>query len=124
MPRVVHFEINADEPERAVKFYQNVFGWDINKWEDGQPYWLVTTGPDEEMGINGAIMPRMEGNSTVNTVGVGSLDEALEKVVAAGGKVTTEKMDIPGIGTFAYCTDTEGNPFGVLQPIPEMMPEK
>lgn len=118
MPRVVHFEINADNPARAVKFYQDVFGWDINKWGGEQPYWLATTGQEDEAGINGAITPRMDGNSTVNTIGVDSIDEALEKVPAAGGKVITEKMEIPDVGTFAYCVDTEGNTFGVIQPSP------
>jgi predicted enzyme related to lactoylglutathione lyase len=32
MPRVVHFEIPADDTGRAVKFYQKVFGWKIEKW--------------------------------------------------------------------------------------------
>jgi predicted enzyme related to lactoylglutathione lyase len=124
MSRVVHFEINADDAERAVKFYQDALGWEIKKWVGEQPYWLVTTGPDDQMGINGAITPRTQGYSTVNTVGVLSIDETLAKVAAAGGKVVTDKMDIPGIGTFAYCTDTEGNTFGVLQPSQEMMPEE
>lgn len=122
MPRVVHFEINADDPERAVKFYRDAFGWDINKWEGDQPYWLITTGPEDEQGINGAITPRMGENRTVNTIGVPSIDEALEKVAANGGKAITEKMEIPGVGTFAYCVDTEGNTFGVIQPSP--MPEE
>ena len=54
MPRVVHFEIHADDPQRAANFYQNVFGWQINKWEGPEDYWLVTTGADNEPGINGA----------------------------------------------------------------------
>jgi len=44
MPRVVHFEIHADDPQRAANFYQGVFGWDIKKWEGPEDYWLVTTG--------------------------------------------------------------------------------
>lgn len=58
--RVSHFEIQADEPERCAKFYQEVFGWKITKWEGGQmPYWMVETGGrDEAGGINGGILPR------------------------------------------------------------------
>ncbi len=57
MPRVVHFEIYADNPERAIRFYETVFGWQVHKWEGPMDYWLICTGKDEE-GINGAIMQR------------------------------------------------------------------
>ena len=58
MPRIVHFEVMAEDPTRAVKFYQNVFGWHVNKWEgDEEAYWLVTTGTEGE-GINGGIAQR------------------------------------------------------------------
>ena len=61
MSKVIHFEIPADDPERAVTFYKNVFDWEIQKWEGPMDYWLATAGPDDELGINGAIMPRGEG---------------------------------------------------------------
>jgi len=116
MPRVVHFEINADKPERAAAFYKKVFGWKVKKWGDTMPYWLVTTGKKGEMGINGGIMNRMKKETTVNTVGVKSLDQYLKKVVKAGGKQATPKNAIPGYGWFAYCKDSEGNLFGLMQP--------
>ncbi|MCX6616302.1 MAG: VOC family protein, partial [Acidobacteria bacterium] len=46
MPRVVHFEIAADNMERAAEFYEQVFGWKFQKWSGPQEYWLITTGPD------------------------------------------------------------------------------
>ena len=116
MPRVVHFEINADDPERAVNFYKKVFDWKIESYGGPQEYWLAETGPATEMGINGAIMKRMEKATTINTVGVDSLEAYMASVAKNGGKVLTEKMTIPSIGYFAYCQDTEGNPFGILQP--------
>jgi predicted enzyme related to lactoylglutathione lyase len=117
MLRVTHFELPADDPERAVAFYQKVFGWKINKWEGPVDYWLITTG-ENASGINGAIMRRENVTNTVNTVDVPSLDEFSQKVVAAGGKVMTPKTAIPGVGYFAYCTDTEGNLFGIMQDDP------
>ena len=116
MPRVVHFEINADNPERAVKFYATVFGWKIDKWPDGPAYWLATTGAEGEMGINGAIKTRDGKQTTVNTIGVESVEEASKAIEKAGGKITQPKMPIPGVGYFAYCLDTEGNAFGILKP--------
>ena len=85
MNRPVHFEIPADDVERAVAFYQKTFGWTIKKWDGPIPYWMVTTGPEDEGGIN-------------------------------GGKVAVPRMPIPGMGWLAYCIDTEGHVFGMMQP--------
>ncbi len=54
----------------------------------------------------------------INTIGVDSVDDSVAKIVANGGKVVEPKMPIPGIGYFAYCLDTEGNAFGVMQSDP------
>jgi predicted enzyme related to lactoylglutathione lyase len=118
MPRVIHFEISADDTGRAVKFYQRVFGWKIEKWGP-MDYWLATTGPDSEPGINGAIMSRETQKTTVNTVNVSSVDEYAKKIVDAGGKILTPKTPIPGVGYFSYCVDTEGNVFGIMENDPK-----
>jgi predicted enzyme related to lactoylglutathione lyase len=116
MPRVVHFEIAADNPERAGKFYTAVFDWKINKWGGPRDYWLAETGQDGEPGINGGLMKRdAPSQTTVNTVVVSNLDQYIDKVQKSGGKLLT-RHTIPTIGYLAYCTDTEGNPFGMLQP--------
>lgn len=119
MPRVAHFEIPADEPERAVRFYEDVFGWTIEQWEGPMEYWLVTTGQAPEPGINGAIERRREGGVTQNTVDVPDVDEYVRKVEAAGGKIIRPKTALPGVGWYAYCADTEGNVFGMMQEDPE-----
>jgi hypothetical protein len=118
MPKVIHFEISADNPQRAVKFYTEAFGWQIQNWGD-QPYWLATTGPEAEPGINGAIMPREEKRTTVNIISVTSLEETSEKITRAGGKLTTPRTAVPGIGYFRYCQDMEGNTFGIMQSDPD-----
>lgn len=120
MSRVNHFEINADDPERAAKFYADVFGWKIDKWEGPVDYWLATTGESEEPGIDGAIMHREKPtDTTVNTISVDSVDSFMEKVTASGGKVLSSKTTIPGVGYHAYCMDTEGNPFGIMENDPQ-----
>jgi predicted enzyme related to lactoylglutathione lyase len=119
MHRVIHFELGAQDPERAVKFYEEVFGWKISKWEGPTPYWLVKTGENSELGINGGIMKYPDAAArTVNTIGVPSVDEFVTKAVAHGAKVALPKMAIPGVGYQAYCTDTEGNLFGIHQTDP------
>ncbi len=122
MPRVIHFEIHADNPERAVAFYQKVLGWSFTKWEGPMPYWLVKTGPDTQPGINGGLLPRrcpVAGEAVIAyvcTADVPAVDEYAAKAVAAGGQVVVPKMAIPGVGWLLYCKDTEGNIFGMMQP--------
>jgi predicted enzyme related to lactoylglutathione lyase len=119
MGRVVHFEIPVDDAERAARFYSDAFGWQANKWEGPVEYWLVTTGPSDEAGIDGALTLRGGLATTwTNTVDVASVDETLDKVQAAGGKVLAPKMAVPGVGWAAYCQDTEGNTFGLMQADP------
>lgn len=121
MRRVVHFEIQAEDPHRAVKFYTDVFGWEIAQWGDNQ-YWTVMTGKDGQ-GINGGILPRRgpppeEGagvNGYVCTIDVSSIDEATQAVGIAGGKIVVAKNHMQGVGWIAYCKDTEGNIFGLIQ---------
>src|SRR5206468_9528940 len=83
MARVVHFEIQAEKPERAIAFYTKLFGWKFPKWEGPMPYWLITTG-ENEPGINGGLLARngptpkdgQSVNAYVCTVGVANLDES------------------------------------------------
>jgi predicted enzyme related to lactoylglutathione lyase len=115
--RPIHFELGVVDAVRAVAFYESVFGWKAMKWEGPMEYWLVTTGSDNQPGINGGIMIHQDqAPRTVNTLGVDDVDAFAAKVVAAGGQVCVEKMAIPGIGWQAYCMDTEGNLFGIHQP--------
>jgi predicted enzyme related to lactoylglutathione lyase len=116
MSRVIHFEIPAAEPDRAAAFYGKVFGWKFDKWAGPTEYWMVTTGTEGTPGINGGMMKKPGGiASTTNTIGVESVDRAVHAAVAAGGRNIMPKTPIPGVGYFAYCEDTEGNVFGVMQ---------
>jgi len=116
MPRVVHFEIDAKKPERAVKFYEKVFGWKIKKWEGPVEYYLITTGKESEPGIDGGLSRRTESEpSTVNTIDVPSVDEFIKKIEANGGKIIRPKRAVMGVGYMAYFQDPEGNVFGMME---------
>lgn len=91
MPKVIWFEIPTDDPGRAIKFYEDVFGWKIEKWDGPFDYWLITTGPDEEPGINGAIMTKEMGEMVRNTIGVDSYDDFAKKIEKKGGTKMSEK---------------------------------
>jgi uncharacterized protein len=114
MSRPVHFEICVDNPEEAAKFYKEVFGWHIQEFEGGDGYLLAGTG--EGPGIDGGIMKSMDGQQrTVNSINVPDLDAYLTKVIEAGGKQITDKMEIPNVGQFAYVLDNQGCMFGLFQ---------
>ena len=121
MPRVVHFEIHAADPDRAVNFYTTLFGWSFQKWEGPMDYWLVTTGPNEQPGINGGLVRRqgeLDGQAVIAyvcTVDVEDLDASVQTALDNGGQIALPKMPIPGMGWLAYCKDTEGNIFGMMQ---------
>lgn len=116
MSRVVHFDLSADDPERAVTFYRNVFGWKIEKWKGPMDYWLVSTGDDDEVGIDGSIVKRTNASyTTANIINVSSVDECAELVKKNGGDVIELKKVIPGVGYLIMCRDTEGNIFGIIE---------
>ena len=123
MARVIHFEIHAEDPDRAIRFYGTLFGWTFKKWDGPMPYWLVTTGPDAEPGINGGLVKRMGGgpldgaavNAYVCTTQVADVDASVKQVTDLGGTIALSKMPIPGVGWLAYAKDPEGNIFGLMQ---------
>lgn len=122
MSRVVHFEIHAHDPNRAVKFYSDVFGWEFKQW-GSENYWLIMTGPEGTPGINGGLFKRMGDpppptnpvSAYVCTVDVDNIDKALVQVMSKGGQVAVPKQAVPGVGWLAYCKDTEDNLFGLMQ---------
>jgi predicted enzyme related to lactoylglutathione lyase len=125
MDKVVHFEIPADDLGRAKAFYGDIFDWQLQDMDmgNGATYTIVMTVPvdDQQMptepgAINGGMMTRSpETSSPVITVGVDSIDDALKKIEAAGGGVVTPRTEIPGMGAYAYFTDTEGNTLGLWE---------
>jgi predicted enzyme related to lactoylglutathione lyase len=110
MPRVVHFEIYGETPEKLITFYENVFDWKFEKWGPVD-YWIIKTG--EGPGIDGGL--GKEKSPSVNTIDVPDVDEFLTKIENAGGTVVTPKMTIPGIGYLAYFKDPQGNVFGIMK---------
>ena len=119
--RVIHFEIHAEQPERAIQFYTSLLGWTFQKWAGPMPYWLIMTGPASERGIDGGLLPRqcpVDGQAVIAyvcTVGVEDLDAKLALVPTLGGAIALAKMPIPGVGWLGYAKDTEGNVFGMMQ---------
>ena len=115
MNRPMHFEMPAETPERAIKFYERVFGWKFERWNGPMEYWTISTG-DSQPGINGGLMTRRDpAQPCVNTMDVANLDETTKVIEDAGGLCVVPKMPIPGVGWLAYFKDTEGYIFGAMQ---------
>lgn len=123
MGRVVHFEIHADDVDRAERFYREVFGWMAEPFPGPINYRMLTTGAPGEVGIDGAITQR-RGSAQgagiiafVCTIQVDDLDETAGRIAAAGGLQVVDPEAIADVGRVAYYQDTEGNLFGLLEPV-------
>ncbi len=136
MDKVQHFEIPADDVERAKAFYEKSFGWKTANWPmpDGSAYAGLYTGPVDKKNmwkekgfINGGMFQR-NGFFPITTptvaVVVKNLDATLEKVKAEGGSIVMDKKSIGGMGWYAYIKDTENNIIGVWEDIAQEKPKK
>jgi len=117
MPSIVHFDIPANDPERAKNFYARLFGWKFEKPIETMEYYLVDTEDLEgKSGTGGGLGKRgAPDQKIVNYIGVSSVDEYLIKVKELGGKVLMPKTAVPGMGYLATCMDTENNTFGLWE---------
>lgn len=115
MSKVVHFEIPAEDPQKKMAFFTNVFGWQFQSW-DGSEYYLTTAGDEGAMGIGGAIMKRNDPSQPlVNTISVASIDATIPVIEANGGAIVVPKMEVGDMGWVAYFTDPEGMIHGMWE---------
>lgn len=118
MPRPIHLEIPSDDCGKTREFYSTAFGWEFQKWDGPQEYWLVRTGPEGAPGIDGGMGPRRPGSALTATLDVPDLDDYVGRVERAGGTIVMPRMAIPGVGWLAYFSDTDGNVLGMMQADP------
>jgi uncharacterized protein len=112
---IAHFAINADDIDRAKRFYEKAFGWKFAAW--GPPGFYLIEGA----GTLAALQGRRElvaGTRTLGfecTMAVDSIDATEKAVLAAGGSIALARSVIVGVGTLMFFRDTEGNVFGAMQ---------
>ncbi len=112
MPRVVHFEIVSENPDKTIEFYSKIFNWKFEKW--GEEYWMVDTG--EGTGINGGMIKRENpSQKQIDTINVPDIDEYIKKIEDNKGIIIMPKRAIEGVGWLAFFRDSEGNAFGIMQ---------
>ena len=117
MPTIEHFEVPAEDMERAKKFYEELFDWKISKTPGVEDYLSIATADQSgSKGLDGGIMrKKVPEHTTMNYIGVSSVDEYAQKVKKLGGKVVMDKTAVPGMGYFIVCLDTERNAFGIWE---------
>ncbi len=121
---IVHFEIPAENAEKLKKFYNELFGWKIEKMPGPMDYWMIGTVPVDKKGallrpgVNGGMMKKQNPeHKPVNYIAVESIDKYAKKVKDLGGKIMAPKTEIPGMGWWALAIDPEGNQFGIFENI-------
>jgi len=120
MPRVIHFELIADDADELSQFYENVFGWKVQKWEGPIDYWFLMTGNSEELGIDGAFgLRQSEDDIVINTIDVDDAKKTVKKIEENGGEIVRPVSAVPGVGWLVYFKDTEGNLWGAMQDDPK-----
>ena len=122
MPTIVYFQIPSDDIERSKDFYNQLFGWKIDKFPEsnapeGIENWTVTTTDDKgNKALGGGMSKRqMPQQQITNFIDVKSVGEYSSKVEKLGGKVVVPKTAVPGMGYYAVCVDTENNSFGIFE---------
>jgi predicted enzyme related to lactoylglutathione lyase len=124
---VVHFEMPYEDGARVAEFYEQAFGWKMNKTGPEMGNYVVahTAETDEQNmvktpgTINGGFFPKKPdwpAQYPSVVISVADIKAAMEKVKAAGGEVLGESIEIPGIGQYVSFNDTEGNRVSILQP--------
>ena len=112
---IIWFEIPADDPARAQKFYSSLFGWKINPFPGATDYWHIDTGGGDDTPDGGMIVRKHETQPITNYVNVPSVTRGMAKVKKLGGTVCKPKTAVPQMGYFAICRDTEGNEFALWE---------
>ncbi len=116
MPKFVHIDICADDPERAAAFYRTVFGWTVQKLDGPVPYWLVATCDDPNAIGAGIGVRDAPWQGAIPTIEVAALSPYRATIIAQGGSILTPPTHMPGVGTLLTFKDCEGNVFSLLEP--------
>ena len=112
---IVWFEIPADNPERAKKFYGALFGWKINQFPGMADYWHIDTGGGDDTPDGGLMARKHPQQPITNYINVESVTKAAAKVEKLGGKICLGKTAVPQMGYFVVCQDTENNTFALWE---------
>ena len=120
MAKIVHFDMSANDIDRAKRFYESLFDWEFTLLPGPEEYHIIATkGLDGSEGLGGGMAKRRQpGEGITNFVEVESIDESLKLAQQLGGAIVQDKTEIPGIAYIGVISDTEQNEVGVIEGIP------
>lgn len=104
---IVHIEIPALDHNAAANFYFEMFGWSFTRLDEPEPYIMFETG-----NTGGGFTPYDEAHrpgEILIYIASDDIDADLAKARNLGATVVQEKMEIIGVGWFAWLEDPSGN---------------
>ena len=104
---VVHIEIPAADLQVAGKFYQDLFGWEIQQIPE-MNYATWASGPGEGGGFN-PLSHDVRPNEVLIYINSEDIEADLKKAASLGATVIQTKMEIPNVGWFGIFKDLTGN---------------
>ncbi len=121
MATIVHFDLPAEDLERAASFYGKLLGWKFERMPGPMEYFGITTFDDQgRPSLGGGMGKKNEWDTGItNYIGVGSVEDTLKRLVELGGKVVLPRTEVGEFGYLAVCLDTEGNKFGLWENKPD-----
>lgn len=113
---ICHFEIPADDLEKAGAFYRTLFGWEVVAVGQGDDAYMLVTTSQRPGSLGGGLSRRCAGHDApIVYVSVSSIETTLGKLVELGGEVLMQRSAIPEVGWVATARDPQGNTIGLFQ---------
>ncbi|MFE9500639.1 VOC family protein [Streptomyces collinus] len=114
MPRLVHFEIPAQDPEGLAGFYRSTLGWSATPFAPLGEYMIIRANNSHE--INGGIAhsSTLPSGKGLNIFEVEDIEAVADIAIGNGGKLVQPMHIVPTVGWRAYLADPQGNTFGII----------
>jgi len=110
-----HFGINADDVQRAKRFYEQALGFRFEAWGPPNFYMITNAGTGGALQERRELVPGKRTHTFETTLAVDDIRATIAAIEAAGGKIVMPLFRIEGVGELIYFEDTEGNVCGAMQ---------
>ena len=121
MSQVAHFAINADDVDRALRFYEKVFGWKFQAYGPPGFYMVDERSAQTPVRLRGSLQKRREIVKGVPmrgfecTIAVDDIEATAAAHEQNGAKSVMPICTLPGVGRLLFFQDPEGNLAGAMQ---------
>jgi uncharacterized protein len=115
---IVHVELAAKDRKALSKFYQDVFGWEVEHMDE-MNYTTFKAGEGVGGGFN-SVTDQNPAGTVIVYIQTDDVTASLNQVQKAGGIIILPEADIPNFGKFGLFRDPQGNLLGLFKPYPMM----